>query len=63
MKKKPPLGVKRDLKSFTENVRDTNPSGDLSKGGTIGSSSLLIQSPSEWKEERNIKQHSRNVMS
>jgi hypothetical protein len=42
VKKKPPLGIKRDIKSFTDIVRETNPSGDLTKGGTLGSTSLLI---------------------
>ncbi len=56
VKKKPPLGAKRDIKRFTQDVNTLNPSGDLSRGGNIGSSSVLVQSPEEWRaDKRGIK--------
>jgi hypothetical protein len=41
VKKKPPL-QKKNIPAFTATVADENPSGDLSKGGNLGSTSILI---------------------
>lgn len=50
VKKKPPLG-KRDIKRFTGDVHSMTNTGDLTKGGNVGSGSVLVHSPDEWKEE------------
>ncbi len=55
VKKKPPLGGKRDIKRFTQDVSTRNVSGDLTKGGNIGSGSVLLQNQQEWREERGLK--------
>ena len=51
VKKKPPL-AKRDIKRFTGNVQSMTAMADLTKGVTLGSGSVMIHSPDEWKEEK-----------
>ena len=43
VKKKPPLG-KRDIKRFTQDASTMNTNEDITKGGNIGSGSVLVQS-------------------
>jgi hypothetical protein len=52
---------KKDIRGFTSSVAENNISGDLTKGGHLGSTSLLIQSDKELKEEKFF--HSRNIQS
>jgi hypothetical protein len=58
VKKKPPMH-KKDIRGFTSSVAEHNISGDLTKGGHLGSTSLLIQSDKDLKEEKFF--HSRNI--
>jgi hypothetical protein len=50
---------KKDIRGFTSSVAENNISGDLTKGGHLGSTSLLIQSDKDLKEEKFF--HSRNI--
>ena len=60
VKKKPPL-AKKDIRGFTSSIAESNVSGDLSKGGNIGSSSILIQTQQERNQEKFF--HTRNTQS
>ena len=45
IKKKPPLGAKRDIKRFTGQGQNMSMTGDLTKGGTVGSGSRMVHTP------------------